>query len=298
VHGNTVQTHGTAVILAAVMCWCGSFSQSVSDTDQSISFRPHRAVYDVSLAHAASGSSVAHLEGRMVYELSGNNCEGYTQNLRFVTRTTNQNGAVNLTDLRTASWESGNSEKLRFEIKNYLDNKLAEETSGTAQRSQSQGTVVVILNKPGSKSLTISPQIMFPIAHSKAVIAAAEKGDTIYQAQFYDGSESGEKVYLTTAAIGKKVVAVTRSQSNNPKDGKLDVADVTSWPVAMSYFDSDNTTGDATPAFEMSYRFHDNGVTSKFLIDHGDFSFKGVLAQLVYTAEAGCRVEHKTQSQP
>src|SRR6516165_12481300 len=68
---------------------------------------PHRAVYDMSLAAARGGTGVTAVSGRMVYELTGSACEGYTQNMRFVTQMVNQGGATVLTDLRSYSWEEG-----------------------------------------------------------------------------------------------------------------------------------------------------------------------------------------------
>jgi len=55
-----------------------------------VHFAPHRAVYDITLTKSASGSGVAGMTGRMVYELTGSACEGYTQNMRFVTRMSSQ----------------------------------------------------------------------------------------------------------------------------------------------------------------------------------------------------------------
>src|SRR3974390_1291731 len=69
---------------------------------------PHRAVYDMSLANTRGGSGVTAVSGRMVYELTGSACEGYTQNMRFVTQMTNQGGNAMITDLRSSSWEEGN----------------------------------------------------------------------------------------------------------------------------------------------------------------------------------------------
>ena len=55
-------------------------------------FAPHRAIYDLSLDNAQSGSGVSGVNGRIVYELSGNACEGYAQSMRFVTYVVNQEG--------------------------------------------------------------------------------------------------------------------------------------------------------------------------------------------------------------
>ncbi|MCH9764835.1 MAG: cell envelope integrity EipB family protein [Alphaproteobacteria bacterium] len=259
-----------------------------------IDFRPHRAVYDISLARVSTGSSVANIDGRMVYELAGNTCEGHTETLRFVTRTTNQRGDVRLTDLRTANWESAKSDTFRFDSKNYHDNTLAQATNGAATRTGARGVINVQLKKPKRKSLTLDSKALYPIAHAKAIVRAAKNGDRIYQGLFFDGSDTGEKVYQTTAIIGKKLLTAATPGSTAAALVKPDVRAVAGWPISASYFEDGKTGGDATPAFEMSYHFHINGVISKFMIDHGDFAFNGALTQLEYTASTGCGASAKT----
>ena len=70
-----------------------------------VHFRPHRAVYDFSFEHATPGSGVSDMTGRMVYALTGTACEEFTQNMRFVTRMTNQDGVAQVNDLRTIELE-------------------------------------------------------------------------------------------------------------------------------------------------------------------------------------------------
>ena len=99
------------------------------------------------------------------------------------------------------------------------------------------------------------------------------------------------KSYQTTAAIGKPFAGVEISSSAK-KPSPLALAHrVTSWPIAMSYYDVATADADGRPSFEMSYRFHLNGVTSQFVIDHGDFAFNGTLSKLQFTAPAGCSAE-------
>ncbi len=256
---------------------------------EEISFRPHRAVYEVTLSRVSAGSSIAGLAGRMVYELGGNACDGYTQNLRFVTRTTNQIGEAQTNDLRTKSWESPTGDRLEFDVQNFHDKDLSEASKGVAKRNARAGEVTVSLKKPAPKQSKVLDNPLFPMAHARAVVNAARGGKTIFSTAFYDGSETGEKVYQTTAVIGNPLAAV-KSQAGSINTPPLERANTSpSWPIAMSYYDAAKQSGDGRPSFEMSYRFHVNGVTSKFQIDHGDFAFKGTLSQLLFTAPAGCQ---------
>lgn len=254
---------------------------------------PHRAVYDISLDHSTVGSTVEQLQGRMVYELQGNACEGYTQNLRFVTRATSKDGSTRLSDLRTSSWEDAASNKLRFGFQNYFDNQLADKTTGTAEQAGGAGGLRIALRKPEPTTTEVKREAMFPIHHAKTIIAAAKHGDTLVSANFYDGSDKGQKVYATTAIIGKPVsgpdgLSVEKVE-NGPRPETIE-----SWPVAMSYFNASDQKRDAVPEFEMSYRFHANGLTSTFVIDHGDFAFKGELVELRYLPVSECTPANQT----
>ena len=66
-----------------------------------IKLTPHRAVYEVTLDDARSASGITGIDGRMVFEFSGSECDGYTLNMRMVTQMTDSQVQTNLTDLRS-----------------------------------------------------------------------------------------------------------------------------------------------------------------------------------------------------
>src|SRR5690606_35239299 len=101
-----------AVSALAAFSWTYAVAHAAPALKEVV-FAPHRAVYDLSLESAQSGSGVAGVNGRIVYELSGNACEGYAQSMRFVTQTLNQEGDAQTTDLRTSSWEEVPARRLR-----------------------------------------------------------------------------------------------------------------------------------------------------------------------------------------
>ncbi|WP_333794041.1 cell envelope integrity EipB family protein [Hyphomicrobium sp.] len=251
-------------------------------------FVPHRAVYDLSLDNAQSGSGVASVNGRIVYELSGNACEGYAQSMRFVTQTLNQEGDMQTTDLRTSSWEEVPARRLRFSTSTYQNEQQAEQTQGVAKRAQGKGAITVDLARPDKREVKLSGDIYFPIQHSMAIIQAARAGRTIFAADLYDGSETGDKIYATSTAIGRQMKPGTGAVVSLAK-GKADLDRVPSWPISVSYFPVDQQRGDTVPLYEMSYRFHDNGVTSSLRINHGDFAIVGELKELTYFEPSPCK---------
>lgn len=249
---------------------------------------PHRAVYDLTLDTVSSASGVVSVEGRIVYELSGNRCEGHAQSMRFVTQTLNQQGEVQTTDLRTSSWEEVPARRLRFSTSTYQNEVQAEQTQGEATRARASGAVTVDLAKPTEREFELTDNVYFPIQHSTAIIQAAREGRFILSANLFDGSETGDKVYVTSTAIGRQVKEGQGTPIALAKGGDA-LDDIPSWPVLVSYYAPDSGKADAVPLYEMSYRFHENGVTSSLRINHGEFAIRGELKELTYFEASPCK---------
>src|SRR5512144_308728 len=75
----------------------------------------HRAIYEMTLDDARSASGITGIDGRMVFEFTGSEGDGYSLNMRMVTQMTDSQGQTNLTDLRSSTWEQGDGQKFRFQ---------------------------------------------------------------------------------------------------------------------------------------------------------------------------------------
>ncbi len=163
-----------------------------------IKLTPHRAIYEMTLDDARSASGITGIDGRMVFEFTGSECDGYTLNMRMVTQMTDSQGQTNMTDLRSSTWEEAEGQKFRFQSAQYLNDKLGDVTMGRATRTAPDTTVEVNLTQPNRAELDIPAQVLFPTQHSFALIDAAQEGHKLLQAKIYDGSEKGQRVYDTT----------------------------------------------------------------------------------------------------
>ncbi len=148
--------------------------------------------------------------------------------------------------------------------------------------------MTVDLVRPSKRELKLANDVYFPIQHSMAIIQAARAGRTILAADLFDGSETGDKVYSTSTAIGRQMKPGAGPVLSLAK-GVADLDRVPSWPISVSYFSPTQGPGDAVPLYEMSYRFHDNGVTSSLRINHGDFAIVGDLRELTYFEPSPCK---------
>jgi hypothetical protein len=254
---------------------------------------PHRAVYEISLADRKEGVAVADVVGRMVFELTGSPCEGYTQNIRMVTRIADEEGKETYSDLRSSTWENGSGDRFRFTSSTYVNDSLQEIVSGSALRNRKNATVGIRLKRPAEAQLTVEGEPLFPTQHSIAIIRSAQSGERILRTKVYDGSEQGQIVYHTVTFIGNMRAGMALP-ADQPASG-AEAADaagglekMVSWPVAISYFDQ-TTKGDVTPSYELSFRLYPNGVSRNLLINYGEFSVRGRLDKLTYLHPAACK---------
>jgi hypothetical protein len=252
-----------------------------------VELAPHRAVYELTLDRASAGSNVTDIRGRLVYEFTGSTCQGYTLNTRLVTEIFDREGKPNTTDIRSESFEEADGGKFRFTTAQYVNNKLSESTKGTAsRRRRNREAVIVELEKPKKEALTLSGNVFFPTQHSLAVLKAASSGQNRLQADIYDGSEKGVKVYETTTAIGGPLAG-----GENAKLPAIKNADalngVVSWPVVVSYYDPTQKK-DGLPTYEISFRMYANGVSRKLRLDYGTFSLSGELTSIEFLEAKAC----------
>jgi hypothetical protein len=280
-------------LVFAIPLGAGASSQAEAlAAKESTKLVPHRAIYEMSLDDARSASGITGIDGRMVFEFTGSECDGYSLNMRMVTQMTDSQGQTNMTDLRSSTWEQGDGQKFRFQSAQYLNDKLGDVTIGRAIRNAPDAAVKVNISQPARGELDLPDRVLFPTQHSMRLIDAAQSGQSMLQAQLYDGSEKGQKVYETTAFIGKSIAAGTDTGLEQVAKDK-GLAELVSWPVSIGYFEA--TGGDLTPSYQIDFRLYANGVSRELLIDYGDFSIHGTLSSLEYLKAEECRggpIEH------
>lgn len=234
----------------------------------------HRAVYDLSLDKATDRSGITGITGRMVYEFNGSPCDGYTVNFRFVTQIATSD-TTRLSDQQTTTYEDAKGKTFSFVTKSFVDQQLDKEVKGTAVRKDNG--VEVDLDKP-QKNVVQLAATQFPTQHLVELIGKAEKGERFYETSLFDGSEDADKVMTTTVVVGKK----TEAEKGDPELPALaKLAKDKYWPVDIAYFDlSDKESGEEVPAYRISFKLHENGLTRDLVMDYGDFSMTGKLVNL------------------
>ena len=65
-------------------------------------------------------------------------------------------------------------------------------------------------------------------------------------------------------------------------------ADMTHWPVTISFFEKRDVRADATPDFMLTFLLYENGISRSYLIDFGEFELRGRLTSLEMLPVRSC----------
>ena len=244
----------------------------------------HRAVYDLKLSEASGTSGITGISGRMVYEIRGSACEGYTVRFRYVTQADTRD-ASQVTDQQTTTFEDADGKSFSFVTKSYTDQNLDKELRGNATR-ESDG-IKIQIDKPETKSVELEPT-QFPTQHLVDLISRAKTGETFYETSIFDGSEDADKAMTTTVIVGRQ----SNTSDGDPEAKALDaLSGEKFWPVDIAYFDEATEGGEDTPEYRISFKLYENGLTRDLEMDYGDFVISGQLVNLAVfkpEAEAPC----------
>jgi hypothetical protein len=249
-------------------------------------FASHRAVYDLKLASSRGNRPVEAVRGRILYDFSGSQCEGYALQFRQVSEIDAGEGVRLMTDMRATTWEDAAAKMFRFNSQNFVDQKLKSSVDGRAEREAAKA--VVNLSKPSGKNFGVDAEVMFPTDHMRRIIAAAREGKTLLQGLVFDGSDTGEKIYDTLTVIGQPI----EPETNKPDDaaGKDEqLSKLRRWPVSISYFDKSKADGDQLPVYGIKFELYENGISRSLALDYNDFVVSGTMTSLETRPTMPCK---------
>ena len=250
---------------------------------------PHRAYYTLKLAQSSGNRAVSSVRGMILYDFSGNSCDGYSLKFRQVSDLDSAEGQDAFSDLSSTTWEDGAAKKFRFSSENKLNQQPPEKVEGQAERS-GEG-VGIALSKPDNKSIKVPLNLVFPTEHMRKIIAAARAGKKVLEVVVYDGSDTGDKLFNTLTVIGHPIAP----GANVPSDvaGKApELAALTRWPVTVSYFERNakaEREGEETPAYSITFELYENGISRALMLNYSDFSISGELTSLDVMKPKPCK---------
>lgn len=259
--------------------------QPASATDMS-GLIAHRAVYDVKLIEATDRSGIGSMTGRIVYEMEGNACDGFSVRYRFVTRI-NARGDIYTADQQMASWESGDGNVYQFLRRSLVNDQLDEETRGVAERAG--GELSVSLTKPSEREFALDDAV-FISAHLAEILERAEQGERFFRRDVYDGADGADSINITSNVIGSPGVFKEKLEGEEA-EALVPLAGQSAWPVTIGYFDAPEPgQAETLPVYEVAFLLYEGGITRKLEMRYPDYSLSGALVQLeVFTDTSGCK---------
>jgi hypothetical protein len=244
---------------------------------------PHRAVYDLVLDASKPARGIEAAKARVVFDFSGDACDGYQLNFRQVTQLDASEGGRKVIDSRSNYSEAADGARFRFISENRFEGAPPDKTDGEARRDGPGYKVTV--KPPKSGEGRFDADVLFPSAQLKAIIRAARAGETTFGAPLFDGSDDGKSVFDTLAVIGKRIPGGP-SSALEPALRKPAFENVARWPVTVSYFK--RKPGETTPSYVVSFELFENGVTRAVKLDYGDFALVGSFTSLDLLPASDC----------
>jgi hypothetical protein len=278
------RNHGVSRVLKRVLS-AGAFLAFVSQASAS-AVAPHRAVYDLQLLRTTQGANVGSVSGRMAYEVSGSECDGWTVSFRLVNRFDYKEGSPRLFDTQSSSWETGDGKTMTYSEKEFVDNKQESEKRVSVVRAEKDSVGEVNITLPKEKKTSISAETVFPMRHQLRLMEAAAKGETRDVSLVYDGSDE-EKTVRAISTIGKKVNA---GEGKKDKDNAqaAPLQSLSSWPVTIGYYSTAEDNAE-TPLYQINFDMYENGVSTGLVMDYGSFALSGKLAHLELLKAESCQ---------
>ena len=224
----------------------------------------HRALYDLSLASTHGGSTVA-ASGTMSFQVT-DACTGWASQQQLKLQLVTREGQS--TDMVSdyATLESKDGRHLTFDMQERDNGSLTQQVRGEAS-IDATGDGVIHFTLPAVSTMALPRGTLFPMAHTEAIIRAAQAGRKSIDPVLFDGTSADGPTdsYVTIlgwrAAPSNSQYPVLAAQSS----GRVHVAFFARKPGAIS------------PDYEIGMRYFANGVSDKLDMDFGDFTMHGAL---------------------
>lgn len=238
--------------------------------------KPHRAVYDLRLKNATERSGIQSMEGRIVYEVTGNACEGLAVRYRFVSNIATTEASYR-TDQQTATFETPDGKEFTFLTRTFVDSRPEKTVRGTAVKTRKG--LDVELSKPQERQIEL-PDAVFISSHLVSLIENAIHGERFVRHAIFDGSEDADEVVTGSSVIGH-AKSYSELQPGESKEAVAALEGLKAWPVTVSYFENDpDASAERLPVYEASFLLYPNGISRKLTMSYGDYALSGQLAGL------------------
>ncbi len=233
----------------------------------------HRAAYRLKLDSLRDNASIAQAEGIMLFEVI-DACDAWASRQRFTLLVGDRDGNVIETTSDYATLEAKDGSSLRFSLTQMTGGAITSRVSGEATITPAGGRVRY--QEPAATEEPLPEGTILPMIHTLRSLAAARNGQRIFVAPLFDG----------TSADGAQDTTTIISGGWQPPQANADfpmLSSLHSARMRIAFFDRNaggQGGGAATPDYEVSMRYFENGVADELKMDFGEFVVDGRLGEL------------------
>jgi hypothetical protein len=176
-----------------------------------------------------------------------------------------------------ATLESKDGTHLDFHTRQVTDTAVTEQLDGTATLDRSGGRGRADFTSPQKSEVLLPLGTLLPMAHTAALLDAAEAGKKFLSVPLFDG----------TGADGAQDTFVTIESWKKPSPQKWPA--LSSLPygrIHIAFFDRSQAT--ETPSYEIGMQYFANGVAENLAMDFGNFLMDGKLDQFELRPASHC----------
>jgi hypothetical protein len=248
-------------------------------TAQAAAFPSYEAVYELRLTHASATTGPRAAVGTMESRFA-ETCDGWDTKSRVYLALAFRDGSEYQNERLFSSWEGKNGKDYTFTARTTKNGEIVEDYKGkaaiTRRGASAKYEVPRVEGRKRVRPIVVDlpRDVQFPVAHSKALLAHAARGDLLFRGLVLNGASSnGPRV--TSVAIGPRVAS---AKPNVSSDIDADLIDTHFWRLSTAVFNLGEMSD--TPKFELTGLLHESGVTESFEQRFGDFSISAKLTRL------------------
>ena len=253
-----------AVVTAAMVMPATGPAWPAGGGSDAVRIVPHSAIYSMSLSRIDLDSSVFDFSGGLKINLA-EDCEAWHLSQETAIGFVNAFGQGTPTVLSHTARESKDGSWLRFATERTWGHDREAVTEAYGGRVERRNGRLVATYDGHDIPVVLSEQTLFPVAHSRKLLEAAQRATRVFVAREFTGSERMEADVLVTAVIGNMTTGW-----NTPEGLDATVAEVLfsgmSWPVHLGYFSPDSRVDE--PDYEVSMHLHESGAVSSLTLHY------------------------------
>ena len=237
---------------------------------------PHQAVYKLSLSSKSPTGRFTGLSGAAVSQIE-RKCEGWVVNEQIVMSMETVAGGVINREMTFKAKESLDGKTFSFDSRS-VTNGREEEFKGSA-RSRDDGSSEAEFVVPKPFEMPLPDGIYFYIGLTNWLVDLAKSGNRAGEAMTFDGSDDDGPQKVTAFILPAK-------SDDEAIKGDPNLLSAKAWRARLAFFELD--TQATNPEFEISLRFLENGIVTRFEMIFDDLIVDQVLEDVLPASDASC----------